>query len=125
MLISQIFAEQGEEGFRKLEHEALQIVIEKYPRAIVSTGGGAPCFFDNLEKMKRAGRTVYVDVPLKTLITRTSKSSKRPLLQGNHEEQITALLKERERIYNKADIVFSTNGRDSLEVAREIANLVV
>lgn len=121
MSIPEIFQVGGEEGFRLREKRALQAIIKEKSAGIISTGGGAPCFYDNLEQMQKAGRTVYIDVPLETLIARTTKTSKRPLLQGNHEERIAQLLTEREYIYKQAEIVFETAGRDSSEVAREIA----
>ena len=102
----------------------MQQVIAEHETGVISTGGGAPCFFDNLQMMQQAGKTVYIEVPVETLIARTSKSSKRPLLFGDTAQKITSMLKEREEVYKEADIVFETNGRDSLDVAREIADLL-
>ena len=122
--IPMIFDQVGEEGFRQLEQEALGRLIDEHEQGIIATGGGAPCFFDNLDRMKRAGKTVYLEAPLATLIARTSRSAKRPLLKESPADKVTKLLDQREAIYRQADIVFSTQGRDSLEVARDLAELL-
>lgn len=122
--IPDIFNEWGEDHFRNLEREALKRLITQSTEAIVSTGGGAPCFFDNFAEMKKAGKTIYIDVPLPTLIERTAKSSKRPLLIDDPVGKITALLNKREAIYKQADLIFSTQGRASDQVAGELAQLL-
>lgn len=124
MSIPEIFESDGEEEFRLKEQQVLNDVIEKNQSGIISTGGGAPCFYNNLELMQASGQTIYIDVPLDKLIERTAKTEKRPLLHGNHVEQITRLLEERAEVYNKAEIVIKTNGKDSLDVAKEISALL-
>ena len=57
--VPQIFAEKGEEGFRKIEHNMLHEVAE-FEDVIISCGGGTPCFFDNMDYMNGQGDTVYL-----------------------------------------------------------------
>ena len=57
--ISQLFEERGEDDFRKLERQALLEVAE-FENVVISTGGGTPCFFDNMALMNRSGTTVYL-----------------------------------------------------------------
>lgn len=57
--IREIFASEGEEGFRLHEKEVLAEIVAEQQECIVATGGGAPCFYDNMEVMNRAGVTVY------------------------------------------------------------------
>ena len=121
--ITELFDEVGENGFRQLEKEILDKLIADQARGVISAGGGTPCFYDNLKTMKEEGKTIYIDVPLETLVARTERSSKRPLLQGNPREKIEELLKSRQDIYRQADIVILTKGRESLDVAREITDL--
>ena len=64
--IAQLFAEKGEEGFREVERRMLHEVGE-FEDVIISTGGGTPCFFDNIEYMNAQGTTVYLDVPVERL----------------------------------------------------------
>ena len=78
--IKEIFAEEGEDGFRRAERRALEEVAG-YEDVIISLGGGTPCFFDNMQLVRKAGRTVYLkpteDVLLERLII---GKHKRPLL---------------------------------------------
>ena len=112
--VSDIF-KAGEVEFRKKETETLQQVIQGNPEFIMATGGGAPCFNDNLTGMKNSGIVIFLDVPVEEICTRISKQSiNRPLLQGDLKERITGLRDQRISIYKQAhytisgsDIVFS------------------
>jgi|TARA_B110000467_G_C18217497_1_gene421085 shikimate kinase len=104
--ISQIFEEDGEDYFRKLERVYLHRIIDKED-VIISTGGGTPCFFDNMEQMNEYGKTIYINMHPKALIPRLKSSAvTRPLLEGKDEKEmldyIFQSLRERERYYNKA-----------------------
>lgn len=57
--VGQIFAEKGEEAFRDIERRMLHEVA-MFEDVLISTGGGAPCFFDNMEFMNETGSTVYL-----------------------------------------------------------------
>lgn len=57
--VPQLFAERGEEGFRKVEHNMLHEVAE-FEDVVISCGGGTPCFYDNMEYMNAQGDTVYL-----------------------------------------------------------------
>ena len=74
--ISAIFAEKGEEVFRNIERNMLHEVGE-FENVIISTGGGTPCFFDNVEFMNRQGTTVFLDVPEERLFIRLSIANAR------------------------------------------------
>lgn len=67
--VSQIFAERGEEAFREIERNMLHEVAE-FEDVLISTGGGAPCFFDNMEFMNASGTTVYLKVSVEELAKR-------------------------------------------------------
>ena len=67
--VQQLFAEGGEEGFRRTEQRLLHEVA-CFEDVVVATGGGTPCFFDNMEVMNRAGITVFLDVPVPVLLAR-------------------------------------------------------
>ena len=56
--ISDMFAEIGEDGFRRRERNMLQEIMGMED-VVVSVGGGTPCFFDNMEQMNSAGYTIY------------------------------------------------------------------
>lgn len=106
--IAEIFATEGQEQFRLIEREALQSIISNYKQAIVATGGGAPCFFDNIALMNTAGETIFLDVPTEFLVQRLSVSdlSTRPLLAGKTESELISFLgktlAERRQFYVQA-----------------------
>lgn len=108
--ISQIFAEKGEEGFRLIEQRMLHEVAE-FEDVVISTGGGTPCFFDNIEYMNRQGTTVFLDVPIERLFIRLSIArSKRPLIKEKNDEELRTFIEEQlaKRIphYSKATHTF-------------------
>lgn len=111
--ISQLFAEKGEEGFREIERRMLHEVGE-FEDVIISTGGGTPCFFDNIEYMNEQGTTVYLDVPVERLFIRLSIArSKRPLIKEKNDEELMSFIKEqlekRAPHYSKAQYSFKAD----------------
>ena len=107
--------DRGIEFFRKIEKEALETVIIEYENAVISTGGGTPCYFDNLDLMKAAGETIYLEVDVPTLVDRLMNSKKdRPLIWGKSREDLVIyakdLLGRRQDFYKKAK--FSINGKN-------------
>ncbi len=109
MTIAEYFTQFGEEAFRKLESEVLKQT--RYPvNAVVSTGGGLPCFFDNMQWMKSHGQTIYIKLSPKTLAGRLEKEKdKRPVLREHQGNDLVAFIEgklaEREAFYNQASIV--------------------
>ena len=77
--VSQIFAERGEEAFREIERNMLHEVAE-FEDVLISTGGGAPCFFDNMEFMNASGTTVYLKVSVEELAKRLDEN---PIAYGS------------------------------------------
>ena len=108
--IAAIFEEKGEAGFREIERRALQEISE-FENIVVSTGGGLPCFFDNMNLMNRTGITIYLRASVDELIGRiNSNKQKRPLIQGKSSEELHDFvetgLKKREPFYNQAAFIF-------------------
>ncbi|MCW1734791.1 shikimate kinase [Anaerorudis cellulosivorans] len=119
--IYQLFEEKGEEGFRKIEQKALHEVAD-FENVVISCGGGTPCYFDNMEVMKKAGTTVYIQVDPEELANRLLASKTiRPLIAGKSREELIPFidnqLRERERYYNKADLVIK---RDKLITKEDV-----
>ncbi len=107
--IPQIFAEEGEENFRKKERKVLEEVAS-FDDVIVATGGGAPCFFDNMELMNKSGFCVFLDVDIDSLINRLLTARvERPLIKGKSAEElrvfIDGLLEKRRPFYEKASYI--------------------
>ena len=92
--ISDLFAERGEEGFRDIERRMLHEVAE-FDNVLVATGGGTPCFFDNMEYMRHRGVTIYLAASVQTLCRRLSHAKvKRPLVAGKTPEELYEYITE-------------------------------
>jgi len=126
--IANIFAQDGEEFFRKAEHELLQALIAQEDDCIVDCGGGMPCFFDAMAAMNAAGTTVYLKLSADLLFSRLRKDIKhRPLLaqQEDLQEYIADTLKQREAYYSQAKhTVIVQDGDTIAEVKRRIVEVV-
>ncbi|MDD3910421.1 MAG: shikimate kinase, partial [Proteiniphilum sp.] len=92
--VSDIFTEKGEEQFRKIENRAL-IEVANIEDVVISTGGGTPCFFDNMDVMNKAGTTVYIQADPEELAARLLASKTvRPLIAGKPREEIIPFITE-------------------------------
>lgn len=119
--IAQLFAESGEDGFREIERRILHEVGE-FENVIISTGGGTPCFFDNVDYMNAQGTTVNLDVPVERLFIRLSIArSKRPLIKDKNDAELKEFIVEqlgkRAPHYEKAQYTFRA---DKLEDQTQI-----
>lgn len=121
--VSQLFEEFGEEGFRRIENKILKEVSD-FENVVISTGGGAPCFYDNMANMNRKGTTIYLKATPELLSGRLiTCREKRPLLQNKTDEELYIFVKEslekRESFYSQAHIIFEPNvliGKDNIAV---------
>lgn len=126
--ISDIFAEQGQEQFRRLERESLEQVVQQYPEAIIATGGGAPCFFDNINFINRHGRSIWLQVPVKVLANRLLQQGQgqRPLVAGKTprelEEYLSETLAARKQFYAQASYIVPLQRHTAAEL-RTLLNL--
>ena len=107
--ISQIFADEGEAGFRGIERRCLNEIVNYDDDVVVSTGGGTPCFYDNMSVMNAGGITIYIQMDVKSLTYRLEHSkSERPLLANmmgeDLEEFARAQLEERKHFYEEANL---------------------
>ena len=89
--ITQLFEEKGEDEFRIIEQAALQEVSD-FENIIISTGGGAPCFFNNMQLMNEKGITIFLNVTAEKLVENLKNAkSVRPLLKDRSEEHTSEL----------------------------------
>jgi len=119
--IEEIFDTDGEEAFRVLEHSVIRSLTDR-TNTVISTGGGAPCFFDNLNLMQKHGITVYLKLHPASIVKRISQSkTSRPLLKGLSQDQmlpwVSRHLEQREIYYNNAHIIFKGESPDLNELA--------
>ena len=99
--ITDLFVENGEEYFRKVEFETLKEVLQE-TSAVISLGGGAPISHPAQDALVSSNSTiVFLDVSLATAAPRVGFNRDRPLLLGNPRAQWQALSDERRPIYEK------------------------
>jgi len=100
--ISILFQQYGEEYFRQCESEVLHTIIQSASSAVIATGGGTPCFHNNMTQMNAAGVTIYLQCAIEKLQARTEgTSNERPILR-QPDFSLENLLKIREPEYTKA-----------------------
>ena len=130
--VSQLFAERGEEGFRTIEHNMLHEVAE-FEDVLVSTGGGTPCFFDNMAFMRQHGTTIYLKVSVEELANRLELCKQtRPVLRNRSGEELKAFVQEslsvRTSFYEQAQIIFNADRLltevDAKELSAQIVQLL-
>ena len=107
--ISQFFAQHGEEQFRKEESKVVKELAQT-TNSVIATGGGAPCFADNMQVMNAAGLTIYISVEPEDLALRLKKAKdNRPLIANKSDDELVGFiqqqLKAREPHYRKAHMV--------------------
>jgi shikimate kinase len=121
--ITELFS-TGEDDFRKLERQSL-MEISKEPNLVVSTGGGTPCFFDNMEWMNQQGITVYLKLDPISLFHRLRASKRpRPLIAGMEDDELLAYIEknltERESFYKKSKYQVKGESIDALSLVNNI-----
>ena len=119
--IRELFTERGEASFRELERNMLHEVGE-FEDVVVSTGGGTPCFFDNMDYMNACGDTVFLQVEPEVLFHRLKVAKQqRPLLANKSDEElmnfICEALQKRHPFYSQAKFLFRA---DELEDKSQI-----
>ena len=93
--VAEIFAEDGEEYFRKAEAKMLRLFAEK-KHFIVSCGGGTACYNNNMKWMNKHGITVWIDEPVETLASRLmQEKDHRPLLKNLDNTQLVDFLNKK------------------------------
>lgn len=123
--IRKLIAEHGFEFFRKAECETLRgIDIEK---KVIATGGGTPCFYNNMDWMLANGTVVFIEVDEKTIYNRLKDTDRneRPLLAGLDDDGLRSFidgnLAERMPFYKRAQICFSPLKQNIEELAEQLS----
>jgi len=120
--IPDIFENKGEIYFRKQESKYLDELLNEGQDAIISLGGGTPCYGNAMQRIKEAsGTSVYINVPVEELTARLWKQRDyRPVLKHQDspeklEEFVRKHLFERSFYYNQADVILRTQGQTQEE----------
>ena len=110
--IPEIFSQSGENYFRQAETRELERVASANKTLVLSTGGGTPCFNNNMTFMNNSGTTIYLDVPIEVLLDRLLASGiQRPMFSGLNRASALEKLSELKRIrlnfYQQATLTIS------------------
>lgn len=120
--ISKIFEKFGENYFRELEQIELQKTFT-FQNAIIATGGGTPCYYNNLELMNQKGKTVFLKMNPSTIYNRFTDKDKiiRPLINKG-EEYFISIFKERKTTYKNASIEIDLELEDYTSIISTLIN---
>ncbi|MFM1930171.1 MAG: hypothetical protein RL387_1499 [Bacteroidota bacterium] len=111
--IAEIFSEDGEEQFRKTEAKILRWFKEK-KKYVLATGGGTPCFQENMAWMKKEGIVIWLDESVEILVKRLNEEkAHRPLIANLNEASLTKFIQdkliERHAFYSQANYRLSSD----------------
>ena len=125
--VQDFFEKYGEDYFRKFESDILKKTGEMH-KVVVSTGGGTPCFFDNMQWMKENGTTIFVRISPQTSFYRIMNAKrKRPLVYGKSEDELRQYVENhynsRLPIYEQADFIVKGENFDIEEVMNYLSQL--
>jgi shikimate kinase len=125
--IATIFTQHGEPYFRRLERDKLREMLP-VQNAVIATGGGAPCFHDNMAWMNQHGITLYLQANTDLLFTRLkSESDKRPVLGGRSDEAlkqfISNKIEERNVYYSQCAWTIQQGDGDAENILKQIMAL--
>lgn len=119
--IAEVFSSKGEDYFRLKESELLREFAASPLSFVMATGGGAPCFFNNIEVLNSTGISVFLDVKVSILIERVAGRKDRPLLANedidNLVKKLENLLLLRRPVYQKASVTVSDPSPESVLAA--------
>ena len=116
--VREIFAQQGEDSFRKIEAEVLREWAGSPQDFVMGTGGGAPCFFNGMDIINSSGLSIFLDVPVEILSSRLATAIDRPLLDSADEAErrnkLESLRAARVPVYRRAHVILQDTSLDNV-----------
>ena len=112
--IADIFKQNGETHFRELEKAVLENFVANNTKFVLSTGGGTPCFYNNMKLMNKAGVTIWLDENIGFIANRIfTQQSTRPMFDGLNKDEVAdkvqKLFEERKQFYQQAKHYVTTD----------------
>jgi shikimate kinase len=123
--ISKLIQKHGQDGFRKIEKEALTSLVSKLESKtsyVISLGGGTICFEGNLDLVKKHGVLVYLQDGLDAIAKRIIENVEvdRPLIVGRDlieiKENLSKLIVERRDFYEQSHIIIGVSASNDLHL---------
>lgn len=112
--IKEIFRDKGENYFRKVESIVLKKIIKEKENFILATGGGTPCFNDNMKIINKYGISIFLNTSIDVLEERISRNKKRPLFNNsiNLKTDLINLLEKRNSFFSSSNYIIENNNRE-------------
>jgi len=127
LTISDIFVNQGERAFRQIERDIL-ITCSETRKTVIATGGGLPCYHDNMNYILEHGFVIYLKASAETLIKRLESDYRhRPLLSADSDtraDNIKTLLKKRKSFYERAHYIVEADRDDPSAIVDKIHRIL-
>ena len=116
-----IFELEGEAGFRNRERAMIDELTSR-SNIVLATGGGAVLDAENRKHLAGRGFVIYLSAPIEQLFQRTSRDTRRPLLQTeNPRQKLEEILAERDPLYREvADLVLITDNKPVRNVTTQL-----
>jgi shikimate kinase len=110
--IAAIFEDEGEEYFRLLEKDVLYLLTESHESFVMATGGGTPCFYNNIDYLKKQGTVVWINCSVDCLFSRlVHEKDKRTLISNIPEDQLKSYIvkkfSNRKIFYQQANVILN------------------
>ena len=112
--VNKIFREKGENYFREIETLTLKKILKEKNNFILSTGGGTPCFNDNMNLINKYGISIFLDTSLDILEERIARNNKRPLFNSsdNLKKDLSDLFNLRKSFFSLSNHTIKDNNRE-------------
>lgn len=120
LTIPEIFRRYGEHTFRQLESSALVSTVEM-SQVIVATGGGAPCFNDNIDVLTANGLTIFLNGSIDTIVNRIrADSSVRPIVASKSKNELRSFIED----HLAARLTFYKQANITVDIDQSISEIV-
>lgn len=119
MTIPQIFEQEGEEFFRRMEARALSSLLED-SSLVLATGGGAVLQQENRELFMRKGVVVFLKAEPAVIYKRVSENNLRPLAKGKSLEELAQMYQSRMPYYEECHICYEVTKKTPLQCVNEL-----
>ncbi len=122
--VSDIFADKGEEYFRKLEREA-SVELSKKSGLVIAAGGGTLTYKVNVDNLKKSGKIVLLDIPVEVVAARLKNDTTRPLLNRPDKGKVMKeLYEKRLPIYKEAADIIVNAAQSPMQICMQIISMI-
>ena len=123
--IGEIFKNSGEKIFRDVERRVMLRLLSKSP-AVIGSGGGSFMDVDTRNLIRKKGTSIWLRADLELLYRRSRRRTHRPLLNNDDPRKtLIRLMKERQSVYQKADLIFDVTEEPPDKMATKLVETLI